>query len=82
MLKINNSFATGPYFDFSMRGNIDVKNRTLDLNGHVNPALYGISKLIGSIPLIGRIFNGNIVASSNMLTIFVERFDNDVYFYK
>ena len=59
LLKISNSFATGPYFDFSMRGNIDVKNRTLDLNGHVNPALYGISKLIGSIPLIGRIFNGN-----------------------
>ena len=59
LLKISNSFATGPYFDFSMRGTIDAKNRTLDLNGHVNPALYGISKLIGSIPIIGRIFNGN-----------------------
>lgn len=59
LLKISNSFATGPYFDFSMRGTIDTKSRTLDLNGHVNPELYGISKLIGSIPIVGRIFNGN-----------------------
>lgn len=59
LLKINNSFATGPYFDFSMKGTIDTKNRLLDLNGHVNPALYGASKLIGSIPIIGRIFTGN-----------------------
>lgn len=59
LLKISNSFATGPYFDFSMKGTIDTKNKLLDLNGHVNPALYGASKLIGSIPIVGRIFTGN-----------------------
>lgn len=59
LLKISNSFATGPYFDFSMKGSIDTKNRLLDLKGHVNPALYGASKIIGSIPIVGRIFTGN-----------------------
>lgn len=59
LLKINNSFATGPYFNFSMKGTIDTKNRDLNLKGHVNPALYGISSIVGSIPIIGRIFTGN-----------------------
>ena len=59
LLLINNSFAMGPYFDFSMKGNIDIKNRQLDINGYVNPALYGAGKIIGSIPIIGRILTGN-----------------------
>jgi len=59
LLKIDNSFATGPYFDFSMKGDIDIRNKQLNLNGHVNPALYGVSSIVGSIPIIGRIFTGN-----------------------
>jgi hypothetical protein len=59
MLKIDNGFATGPYFDFSIKGNVDIRNRYLDIKGHVNPALYGVSAVIGAIPIIGRIFTGN-----------------------
>ena len=59
ILSIDNSFATGPYFDFTLKGTIDTKKRFMDIYGHVNPELYGISSVIGSIPLIGRIFTGN-----------------------
>ena len=59
LLKIENSFASGPYFDFSMKGDIDIRNKKLNLKGHVNPALYGVSAIVGSIPVIGRIFTGN-----------------------
>jgi hypothetical protein len=59
LLKIDNGFATGPYFDFSIKGNIDIRNRKLDISGHVNPALYGVSAVVGAVPIIGRIFTGN-----------------------
>ncbi len=59
LLKIDNSFATGSYFDFSMKGDINIRNKELNLKGHVNPALYGVSAIVGSIPVIGRIFTGN-----------------------
>ena len=59
ILSIANSSANGPYFDFTLKGNIDTKKRFMDIHGHVNPELYGISSVIGSIPIIGRIFSGN-----------------------
>lgn len=59
ILKILDSEAVGPYFDFTMHGNIDVAQRTMELKGNVNPALYGASAVVGSIPIIGRIFTGD-----------------------
>ncbi|MBA2628989.1 MAG: hypothetical protein H0U78_03020 [Rickettsiaceae bacterium] len=59
ILSITSSSATGPYFDFTLKGKIDTKKRFMDIYGHVNPELYGISSVIGSIPIIGRIFTGN-----------------------
>ena len=58
-LVIKNSAAVGPYFDFNLKGNIDIKNRIIDIEGYVNPQLYGVSSVIGSIPLVGEIFKGN-----------------------
>jgi len=59
ILSIANSSANGPYFDFTLKGNIDTKKRFMDIQGYVNPELYGISSVVGSIPIIGRIFSGN-----------------------
>lgn len=59
ILSIVNSSADGPYFGFTLKGDIDTQKRFMDIYGHVTPQLYGISSLIGSIPIIGRIFTGN-----------------------
>jgi hypothetical protein len=59
ILSIKDSAAEGPYFDFTLKGNIDIKNRLIDIKGHVTPELYGISSVMGAIPLIGNIFTGN-----------------------
>lgn len=59
ILSISSSFAKGPYFDFTLKGKIDTKKRLMDIYGHVNPELYGISSVVGSIPIIGRVFTGN-----------------------
>jgi len=59
ILSIQDSAAEGPYFDFTLKGNIDIKNRLIDIKGHVTPELYGISSVVGAIPLIGSIFTGN-----------------------
>ena len=59
ILSIQNSAAEGPYFDFSLKGNIDIKNKLINIKGHVTPELYGISSVMGAIPLIGSFFTGN-----------------------
>ncbi len=59
VLSITSSSANGPYFDFTLKGKIDTKKRFMDIYGHVNPELYGISSVVGSIPIIGRVFTGN-----------------------
>jgi len=59
ILSISSSFAKGPYFNFTLKGKIDTKKRLMDIYGHVNPELYGISSVVGSIPIIGRVFTGN-----------------------
>lgn len=59
VLNVQNSMATGLYFDFTLKGDIDVQNRMLNIKGHVVPKLYGISSVIGTIPIIGNIFTGS-----------------------
>lgn len=58
-LNIKNSSAEGPYFNFNMKGNVDIQNRHIDIKGHVTPELYGISSAVGYIPVVGRILTGN-----------------------
>lgn len=58
-LSVEDSYASGPYFDFSLKGVIDTKSKMMDIKGHVNPKLYGVGSVIGSIPIISRIFIGN-----------------------
>ncbi len=59
VLNVSHSQATGPFFDFFLSGNIDTVSRTIDMKGNVKPALYGVSTVVSSIPLIGRIFMGD-----------------------
>jgi hypothetical protein len=59
ILKISESEATGPFFGFTMKGKIDTTTKTMELKGHVNPALYGASAVVGAIPIIGNLFKGN-----------------------
>ncbi|MBN8512130.1 MAG: hypothetical protein J0L79_03755 [Rickettsiales bacterium] len=59
VLSVEDSYASGPYFDFSLKGVIDTKSKMMDINGHVNPKLYGVGSVIGSIPIISRIFIGD-----------------------
>jgi hypothetical protein len=58
-LVISKGMAKGPYFDFTIGGNIDTENRQMKLHGYVTPALYGISKIVGTIPLLGKIITGD-----------------------
>ncbi len=59
VLSVEDSYASGPYFDFSLKGVIDTNSKMMDINGHVNPKLYGVSSVLGSIPIINRIFTGD-----------------------
>ena len=59
VLNVSRSQATGPFFDFSLSGSVNTINRTIDLKGQVTPALYGISAVISSVPVIGKIFTGD-----------------------
>ncbi|PCJ29686.1 MAG: hypothetical protein COA94_00485 [Rickettsiales bacterium] len=59
ILTIENSTAKGPFFGFSLKGTVNIADRIMDINGHVTPSLYGVSSIVGAIPLIGRIFTGH-----------------------
>ncbi len=60
---ITDSSAMGPYFNFFLKGNVDSNTRKIDLRGQVLPSLYGLNKLMGSLPLIKALFGkrGGIV---------------------
>lgn len=60
---ITDSSAVGPYFNFFLKGNVDSNARKIDLRGQVVPSLYGLNKLMGSMPLIKALFGkrGGIV---------------------
>lgn len=59
VLNVSRSQATGPFFSFTMNGNINTIKQTIDLTGQVTPSLYGLSAVMGSVPVIGRIFTGD-----------------------
>ena len=59
ILSISKGFAEGPFFDFTINGRVDINNRQTNLYGHVKPDLYGISKIIKIVPIIGTIVTGD-----------------------
>ena len=59
VLHIFHSQAVGPFFSFTMQGDIDTTKRVTDLSGQVTPSLYGLSSLVGYVPVIGKIFTGD-----------------------
>ncbi len=55
-IKISSMSAKGPYFDFVTYGTINTNTRKIDIGGKVVPSLYGLNKIMGSIPLIKGLF--------------------------
>ena len=55
---LSNVTADGPYFNFLAKGRVDTNERKIDIKGQVVPSLYGVNKLLGTLPLI-KIFVGN-----------------------
>lgn len=58
IITIRDSYAEGVFFDFFLKGNIDTGSKKYVFKGYVKPELYGISSVVGYIPVIGNIFNG------------------------
>jgi hypothetical protein len=54
---LHNSYVNGPQLGATIRGNVDIKNRVVDLGGTFIP-LYGLNSALGSIPIIGNILVG------------------------
>lgn len=50
--------AAGAAIGMSARGEIDFRNRAIDLTGAISPA-YAISRVIGGIPILGDILTGS-----------------------
>lgn len=59
VIKIKQGAARGPFFDFTMSGLIDTGKHTIKLQGNVTPSLYGISAIVGKIPIVGSILGGS-----------------------
>ncbi|WP_323737808.1 YhdP family protein [Candidatus Trichorickettsia mobilis] len=53
IINISDAVADGPYFDFTMAGNIDINNHKIKLRGQVIPSLFGISNIIKHVPILG-----------------------------
>lgn len=49
--------AQGPFFDFTMKGDIDTKKQQIKLKGNVIPSFFLISTIITKIPVVGKIFS-------------------------
>lgn len=56
-INITNTSATGPFFDFTMKGTIDTNKHQVKLKGNVIPSFFFASTIITKIPIIGNIFS-------------------------
>lgn len=54
---LHDSYVNGPQLGATLRGNVDFKNKVVDLGGTFIP-LYGLNSALGSIPLIGNLLVG------------------------
>lgn len=59
ILTVKEAMAVGPYFDFSLNGDVDFNNKYLDIYGHVTPELYGFSSIVKNVPLVGDFVAGS-----------------------
>ncbi|HJD56169.1 MAG TPA: DUF3971 domain-containing protein [Rickettsia endosymbiont of Pyrocoelia pectoralis] len=57
IITISESEAHGPFFDFTMKGNIDTKQKSIKVKGNVIPSFFFISSVITKIPVVGKIFS-------------------------
>lgn len=58
LIRIIDSNADGPFFDFTTTGNIDTASRSIKLKGRIVPSLYGINTIVKHLPVIGNILSG------------------------
>lgn len=58
IINITESAAEGPFFDFTLKGKINTLEHKIDIGGNVIPSMYGLSTLLKSIPVLGRVFSG------------------------
>jgi hypothetical protein len=54
---LHDSYVNGPQLGATLRGNVDFKNKVVDLGGTFVP-LYGLNSALGSIPIIGNLLVG------------------------
>lgn len=52
LIKLNKTITEGPYFNFYVKGSIDLQGQKIKLRGQVAPSLYGLNDLLGSIPFV------------------------------
>ena len=68
-IKILNSDIDGPYFDFTSKGTIDIKQRLIKIGGAVAPSLYGVNIILRKFPGLGKIFSNGIIFAPYKQTI-------------
>ncbi|WP_425362586.1 DUF3971 domain-containing protein [Candidatus Tisiphia endosymbiont of Hybos culiciformis] len=56
-VNIADTSATGPFFDFTMKGSIDTNKHQIKLKGNVIPSFFFASTIITKIPIIGNILS-------------------------
>ncbi|AAY62097.1 hypothetical protein RFEPED_1132 [Rickettsia felis str. Pedreira] len=57
IITIFDTEAHGPFFDFTMKGNIDTKQQLITVKGNVIPSFFLISTIVTKIPVVGKIFS-------------------------
>ncbi|AGJ02967.1 transporter AmpG 3 [Rickettsia prowazekii str. Breinl] len=57
IITIFDTEAHGPFFDFTMKGNIDTKQQFITVTGNVIPSFFLISTIVTKIPVVGKIFS-------------------------
>lgn len=57
VININYISADGQYFDIDGTASVDLNKKLIIMKGFVSPSIWGLNKLVGSLPLIGAIFS-------------------------
>lgn len=57
VVTLSDSEAHGPFFDFTMKGNIDTKQKIIHVKGNVIPSFFLISSIVTKIPVVGKLFS-------------------------
>lgn len=52
LVTLNKTITEGPYFNFYVKGSIDLYGQKIKLRGQVAPSLYGLNDLLGSMPFV------------------------------